>query len=255
MSYPYVWKQEQHMPHSKKIDYEKLPAHIAIVMDGNGRWAQQRSLPRLAGHNAGMKTLKNIVKASSQIGIKYLTVYAFSTENWKRPEEEVRGIFKLLILYIEKELKELHSNNVKVMIIGDYRKLPEDAITKLETSLETTKNNTGLQFNIALNYGSRAEIIKSVIELSQLAVQGELKPENINDEVFSAHLYTKGIPDPDLVIRTSGEIRLSNFLLWQTAYSEFWFTDLFWPDFGRKDLETAILDYQSRKRRYGGVKE
>lgn len=237
-----------------KIDLDKLPKHIAIVMDGNGRWAQKKSLPRLSGHNAGMKTLKTIVKAASKIGLKHLTVYAFSTENWKRPEDEILGIFKILILYVEKELRELHANNVKVNIIGDYKKLPKEAVEKLETSLQTTKANTGLQLNIALNYGSRFEILKSVRELALMSKNGEIDPDDINDEIFSSLLYSKDMPDPDLIIRTGGELRLSNFLLWQAAYSELWFTDLYWPDFKKKDLEKAILDYQSRKRRFGGVK-
>lgn len=239
---------------NKRPDPENLPVHIAIVMDGNGRWAQQRSLPRLAGHNAGMKALKKIVKASSQIGIKYLTVYAFSTENWRRPEDEIYGIFKILIYYIEKELKELNDNNVRVRILGDYRKLPQEAVDRLELALETTAKNTGLQFNIALNYGGRAEIIQAVRKLAEKARDNEIEPDDITADVFSGMLFTKDIPDPDLVIRTSGELRLSNFLLWQAAYSELWFTDTLWPDFGKKDLEAAIVDFQGRKRRYGGVK-
>lgn len=243
------------MEKGSKIDFEKLPNHIAIIMDGNGRWAQKRSLPRLSGHNAGMKTLKSIVKASSKIGLKHLTVYAFSTENWKRPEDEILGIFKILIFYIEKELKELHANNVKVNIIGDYKMLPAEAVEKLETSLETTKNNSGLQLNIALNYGSRLEIIKAISALATMSKSGEIDPEEIDEKALSALLYTKDMPDPDLIIRTGGELRLSNFLLWQAAYSELWFTDLYWPDFRKRDLEEAILDYQTRKRRFGGVNQ
>ena len=242
------------MERNSKIDFKKMPRHIAIVMDGNGRWAQQRSLPRLSGHNAGMKALKSIVKAASKLGLQHLTVYAFSTENWKRPEDEILGIFKILIFYIEKELRELHENNVRVAIIGDYKKLPEEAVSKLETSLLTTKDNTGLQLNIALNYGSRLEIMKSIRELAVMSKNGEIDPETLDEEAFTAHLYTKTIPDPDLIIRTGGELRLSNFLLWQAAYSELWFTDLYWPDFKKKNLEEAIIDYQSRKRRFGGVK-
>ncbi len=242
------------MDKNNKIDYTKLPKHVAIVMDGNGRWAQSRSLPRLAGHNAGMKTLKTIVKAASKIGLEHLTVYAFSTENWKRPEDEISGIFKILIYYVEKELNELHANNVRVNIIGDYKKLPEEAVKKLETSLSTTKNNSGLQLNIALNYGSRAEILKAVKSLISKNKPGETDVESLDEEAFSNYLYTADIPDPDLLIRTGGELRLSNFLLWQAAYSELFFTDLYWPDFKKKDLEEAILDYQNRKRRFGAVK-
>lgn len=234
------------------IDLEKMPAHVAIVMDGNGRWAQSRNLPRMAGHNAGMQTIKEIVKASSILGIKYLTVYAFSTENWKRSVEEVSGIFKLIVIYIEKELKELHENNVRVRVLGDYEKLPKDAVKSLERSLETTKDNTGLQFNIALNYGGRDEILRSVKILAQEVEAGRLKADELTEEMISEHLYTGGIPDPDMIIRTSGEMRLSNYLLWQCAYSEFVFTDVLWPDFTREDYERMIEIFQNRKRRFGG---
>jgi len=237
----------------RTLDKHTIPKHVAIVMDGNGRWAKKRNLPRAAGHNAGMIALKEIVKASSVLGLKHLTVYAFSTENWKRPEEEVKGIFKLLIIYIEKELAELHKNNVKVNILGDYRQLPKEALKKLEKSLETTKHNTGLQFNIALNYGGRREILRAAQLLARDFSEGKISEEQMTEEYFESKLYTKGIPDPDLVIRTSGEMRLSNYLLWQSAYSEFVYTDVLWPDFTPKDLETAIASFQHRKRRYGGV--
>jgi undecaprenyl diphosphate synthase len=206
----------------------------------------------MAGHNAGMQTIKEIVKASSALGIKHLTVYAFSTENWKRSTEEVSGIFKLIVIYIEKELKELHENNVKVRVLGDYEKLPKKAVMSLERSLETTKNNTGLQFNIALNYGGRDEILRSVKQLAQEVEVGNLKADEITEEMISDRLYTAGIPDPDMIIRTSGEMRLSNFLLWQSAYSELVFTDTLWPDFNRKEYEKMIEVYQNRKRRFGG---
>ena len=234
------------------IDLERMPAHVAIIMDGNGRWAQSKKLPRMAGHNAGMQTIKEIVKASSSLGVKHLTVYAFSTENWKRSTEEVSGIFKLIVIYIEKELKELHENNVKVRVLGDYEKLPKEAVKSLERSLKTTKDNTGLQFNIALNYGGRDEILRSVIKLAQEVEAGNLKADDITEEMISDHLYTAGIPDPDLIIRTSGEMRLSNYLLWQCAYSEFAYTDVLWPDFTREEYERMIEIYQNRKRRFGG---
>lgn len=234
------------------IDLDRIPAHIAIIMDGNGRWAQNRNLPHMAGHNAGMLALKEIVKASSTLGVKHLTVYAFSTENWKRPLEEISGIFKLLILYIEKELKELHGNNVKVRILGDYEKLPKEAVKSLQRSLETTKSNSGLQFNIALNYGGRDEILKSVRKLAMEVEAGRLKADEITEEMIAEHLYTAGIPDPDLIIRTSGEMRLSNYLLWQSAYSEFVFSDVLWPDFSREEYEKMIELFQNRKRRFGG---
>lgn len=241
------------------IDTTRIPAHVAIIMDGNGRWAQKKNLPRLAGHNAGMLSMKEIVKASSAMGVKYLTVYAFSTENWKRSQEEVGGIFKLLIKYVDSELRELHENNVKVKILGDYRVIPQAAIDRLEKSLETTKDNTGLQFNIALNYGSRAEIVRAVQRIKDDTENGKLpKDAEITEELLSRYLYTGeengNIPDPDLIIRTSGEERLSNFMLWQSAYSEFEFTDVLWPDFTPAVYEEMIENYQNRDRRFGGRK-
>jgi undecaprenyl diphosphate synthase len=206
----------------------------------------------MAGHNAGMQTIKEIVKASSSLGIKHLTVYAFSTENWKRSTEEVSGIFKLIVIYIEKELKELHENNVKVRVLGDYEKLPKEAVKSLERSLETTSRNTGLQFNIALNYGGRDEILRSVKKLAQEVEAGSLKAYELTEEMIAENLYTAGIPDPDMIIRTSGEMRLSNYLLWQSAYSEFVFTDVLWPDFTREEYEKMIEIFQNRKRRFGG---
>lgn len=238
----------------KELREDRIPTHIAIVMDGNGRWAKKRNLPRLAGHNAGMMALKEIVKSCSSLGVKHLTVYAFSTENWKRPEDEIRGIFKILIFYVNKELEELHRNRVRVNILGDYRKLPQDAVAKLEESLERTKSNGGMQFNIALNYGGRKEIIEGVKELAGRVAAGELSPEEITEEVFAGVLYTAGIPDPDLIIRTGGELRLSNYLLWQSSYSEFVFTETLWPEFTPERLKDAILEYQSRARRFGGIK-
>lgn len=236
------------------MDPKRIPEHVAIVMDGNGRWAAKRSLPRLAGHNAGMGVLKEIVKHSSMLGIRHLTVYAFSTENWKRPWEEVGGIFKILVYYIEKELDELCLNNVMVSILGDYSALPQDAIQKLQEALEKTKDNTGLHFHIALNYGSRSEILQGIRTLMDRGIKGELDSDDLTEEMVSASLFTKDIPDPDLVIRTSGEKRLSNFLLWQSAYSEFVFTDVLWPDFRPEHLTEAILEYQGRSRRFGGVR-
>ena len=235
-----------------------IPSHIAIVMDGNGRWAGKRNLPRLAGHNAGMKAMKEIIKRASVLGVKHLTVYAFSTENWKRAAEEVSGIFKLLIFYVDNELKELNDNNVKVQILGDYKKLPEAAVGRIETAVAATKGNTGLQFNIALNYGGRAEIAFAVKNICEQVRSGRLDPDDISEEIIGAHLYTgktfADVPDPDLVIRTSGEMRISNYLLWQCAYSEFVFTDVLWPDFTPEEFEKAIDEYQNRERRFGGRK-
>jgi undecaprenyl diphosphate synthase len=236
------------------IDLNRIPNHVAIIMDGNGRWAEQRNLPRAFGHNAGMKAMKEIVKRSSSIGIKHLTVYAFSTENWKRSTEEVNGIFKLIVTYVDNELKELHANNVKVHILGDYSKLPIEAVTRLEKSLAVTRNNTGMQFNIALNYGSRHEIVEAISEIAEEVKAGRMSVEDISETIVTQHLSTglAGIPDPELLIRTSGETRVSNFLLWQIAYSELVYSPVLWPDFTPEAFEDAILEYQKRDRRFGG---
>lgn len=238
------------------LDKERMPRHVAIIMDGNGRWAKERGLPRLAGHNAGMKAMKKIVDHSDKLGIKYLTVYAFSTENWKRSIAEVSGIFKLLVKYVDSDLRKLVKNNVKVKVLGDYTSLPNDAVKSLERTLEETENNTGLQFNIALNYGGRDEIKNAVKAISEKVSEDLLSPDDITDDIISSYLWTgsfyAGVPDPELIIRTSGELRLSNFLLWQSAYSELVFPDVLWPDFTPKEYEKAIADYQSRERRFGG---
>ncbi len=234
------------------LNKELLPTHVAIIMDGNGRWAQKRKLPRLAGHNAGMQAMTEIVRASSNIGIKHLTVYAFSTENWKRSEEEVSGIFKLLIVYVEKKLKELCKENVRLTVIGDYTALPEAAVKSLEKALEDTKNNTGLNFNIALNYGSRNEILRAAKDMARDIMAGKLDIDAVTEEDFSDRMFTKGMPDPDLVIRTSGEERLSNYLLWQSAYSELVFSDVLWPDFTVSEYKKMLKVYESRNRRFGG---
>ena len=236
------------------IDQNRIPAHVAIIMDGNGRWAEQRNLPRAFGHNAGMKAMKEIVKRSSSLGIKHLTVYAFSTENWKRSTEEVNGIFKLIVTYVDNELKELHANNVKVQILGDYSRLPVDAVSRLEKSLSVTQKNTGMQFNIALNYGSRHEIVEAVQQIALAVKTGTMSISDIDETTFSQHLSTgqAGIPDPELLIRTSGETRVSNFLLWQIAYSELVYSPVLWPDFTPEVFEAALEEYQRRDRRFGG---
>ena len=232
---------------------KNLPKHVGIIMDGNGRWAKKRFLPRVAGHNAGMKSMTEIVRTASNMGIEHLSVYAFSTENWKRSEEEVGGIFKLLIKYVDSELKELIKENVKVCVLGDYTVIPEDAKASLEETLEKTKNNTGMQFNIALNYGSRAEIVRGVNRFMK-----DNPGEEITEEQISKYLYTGeengNIPDPDLIIRTSGEERISNFMLWQIAYSEFAFTNTLWPDFKPEEFKDIISEYMGRERRFGGRK-
>ncbi|MDR0817870.1 MAG: isoprenyl transferase [Clostridiales Family XIII bacterium] len=233
-------------------DMDKMPRHVAIVMDGNGRWAQMRGKRKLTGHDAGMQAMKEIVRRSSELGIEYLTVYAFSTENWKRSHDEVSGIFRLLVKYIDSELDEIYNNNVIVGVIGDYEPLPKDAVAALLKSFDRTKDNTGLKFNIALNYGSRAEIVRAARLIAEDAALGKLDAASVTEADIEERLYTKGMPDPDLVIRTSGEERLSNFLLWQSAYSEFVFTDVLWPDFSPQEYERCICEYQQRERRFGG---
>ena len=236
------------------LDKSRIPAHVAIIMDGNGRWAKERGMIRVQGHRAGMEALREIVKRSDVLGVKYLTVYAFSTENWKRSIDEVSGIFKLLVLYVASELEELHRNNVHVNIIGDWSAVPEDAQNSIRKALKTTENNTGLVFNIALNYGGRAEIVRGAKALAERVRSGELDPSEITEDMFSETLYTGGMPDPDLIIRTGGEYRLSNFLTWQSAYSELVVTKLYWPDFTPEEYEKAIEEFQGRDRRFGGVK-
>ena len=238
------------------IDKELLPKHVAVIMDGNGRWAQKNKVSRLAGHNAGMLAMKDIIKRADILGIKYLTVYAFSTENWKRSSEEVGGIFGLLVKYVASELEELHENHVRVKILGDYTRIPKTASDSIEKALETTKNNKGMQFNIALNYGGRQEILRSVRKIAYLVKGGELACDAIDEELIGKYLYTGEengmIPDPDLIIRTSGEERISNFLLWQCAYSELAFSDSLWPEFTPDQFEKIIEEYTKRNRRFGG---
>ncbi len=238
------------------LNKELLPAHVAVIMDGNGRWAQKNRVNRLQGHNAGVLAMKEIIKRADVIGIKYLTVYAFSTENWKRSAEEVGGIFGLIVKYVASELGELNQNNVKVRILGDYNQIPKTALNSIEKALTTTEDNDGLQFSIALNYGGRQEIARAVRKICYLVENGELKGCDIDENMISRYLYTgtenQNIPDPDLIIRTSGEERLSNFLLWQGAYSELAFSDSLWPDFTPDEFEGIIEEYTKRERRYGG---
>lgn len=237
----------------EQINFDKLPKHIAIIMDGNGRWAKKRLLHRNFGHQEGMKRVIDIVEESKKIGIEHLSLYAFSTENWKRPEDEIRGLMKILVMFIRKELNKLHSNNVKIQVLGDIRKLPKTARQEVERSVDKTKENDGMILNIALNYGGRDEIIFGVKKILKDINLGNLNIDDIDSEVFANYLYTKDQPDPDLLIRPSGEMRLSNFMLYQIAYSEFWFSDVLWPDFNKNKLYEAIIDYQKRDRRFGGV--
>ena len=237
-----------------EIDCNRLPKHIAIIMDGNGRWASKRALPRVFGHKAGMEALRVVVKACSDMKIKILTVYAFSTENWNRPTDEVSYLMNLLIEYMRKEINELNRNNVKVKILGDLSALPQITKQEVEKAVSLTENNNGMQFNIALNYGGRAEIINACKMIAEDLKEDKISKEQITEDLISNYLFTAGDIEPDLIIRTSGEKRLSNFLLWQSAYSELVFVEEMWPDFNKNRLEKAIQEYQNRDRRFGLVK-
>ena len=228
-----------------------LPAHIVIIMDGNGRWAKRRGLPRTAGHKAGVKAVKRIVRSAGDLGISVLTLFTFSQENWKRPKSEVSAIMKLLYETTKRELNELDENNVKLITTGRIEELSPRRREILQEAMERTKNNTGLILNLALNYGGRTEILDAVKEIAIDVKRGQLNPEQLSEEKFSHYLYTREIPDPDLLIRTSGEMRISNFLLWQTSYTELYITDVLWPNFSVKDFYEAIWDYQNRERRFG----
>ena len=230
-----------------------LPNHLAIIMDGNGRWAEQRGLARTAGHRQGVETVRKIVRAAGELGIRYLTLYSFSSENWNRPEAEVSELFSLLRMFIRRDLAELHENNVRVRVIGQRERLPEDIVSLLAEAEQLTINNSGQTLIVAFNYGSRLEIVSAVKRISKSVANGDLDIEEIDDACISGHLDTAGIPDPDLLIRTSGEMRLSNFLLWQLAYSELVFVNCLWPEFTKQDLEKAIEIYQSRTRKFGGL--
>ncbi|NLV76115.1 MAG: isoprenyl transferase [Tissierellia bacterium] len=236
-----------------KIDINNLPKHVAIIMDGNGRWAEERFLPRNAGHQEGTKRVVDIVEVAADLGIKYLSLYAFSTENWKRPKEEINGLMKLLVYYIRSELNKIHKNNIKVQTMGDISKLPKIPKQEVEKAIERTKNNNKMVLNIGLNYGGRDEIIRGIKNILYDVKMGKINEEDIDTKIFSNYLYTKGMPDPDLLIRPSGELRLSNFMLYQIAYTEFWFSDIYWPDFREEHFYKAIIDYQKRDRRFGGI--
>ena len=229
------------------------PAHVAIIMDGNGRWAKARGLPRLAGHRAGVEAVRRTVKAAPDLGISYLTLYAFSSENWSRPKSEVSDLMGLLKLFIRRDLAELHQNGVRVRIVGDRTSLQPDIRGLLVEAETLTANNSALTLVIAFNYGSRDEIVRATRKLVAAAARGEITPADVDAEIFAANLATAGIPDPELIIRTSGELRLSNFLLWQAAYSELVFLPCYWPDFSREHLADAIRDFGGRERRFGGV--
>lgn len=241
------------MAYKAAIDKKNLPKHIGIIMDGNGRWAKKRLQPRLFGHRAGIESLREIIRASSDLGIGALTVYAFSTENWKRSKLEVDGLMKLLVEYFKKEIDELNKNNVKIRILGEKSVLPKEVLSTIEKSESRTVDNKGLSFNVAINYGGRDEIIRGIKALHQDMIMGKCSIEDLNEDKFTEYLFTRDLEDPDLIIRTSGELRMSNFLIWQSAYSELYFTDILWPDFTKADYYDAICDYQKRKRKFGGI--
>jgi undecaprenyl diphosphate synthase len=237
----------------RAIDFTRLPRHVAIIMDGNGRWAKQRHKRRVEGHRAGIDAVRDTVETAARLGIEVLTLYAFSIENWKRPESEVKTLMGLLKHYLRSELDTLLRNEIRFRVVGRAQELAPDVRDELARAEQRTASNQGLQFNIALNYGGRAEITDAVRQLFAELLRNGRDPQRIDEQALAAHLYTAGQPDPDLLIRTSGELRVSNFLLWQIAYSEIWVTDVLWPDFRRRHLLQAIADYQKRERRYGGI--
>lgn len=234
---------------------DKLPKHVAIIMDGNGRWAKQKGLIRVIGHENGTKSVRDVVEASAEIGIEHLTLYAFSTENWKRPKLEVQTLMKLLVKSLKKEIKTLQDNNIKLSAIGNLNDLPKKAHTELLEVIDKTKSNTRMTLTLALSYGSREEIINAFKEIATNVKNNIISVESIDESIINKHLYTQNLPDVDLLIRTSGELRISNFLLWQIAYAELYFTDILWPDFTKQNLYEALINYQNRERRFGKTSE
>ncbi|TFG48944.1 MAG: isoprenyl transferase [Anaerolineales bacterium] len=230
--------------------FEKVPSHVAIIMDGNGRWATEKGLPRVSGHRAGTENLREVIEAAVEFGIRHLTIYAFSTENWARPTDEIQGLMRIFKTMLDKELNNLHKNGVQLRHLGCLDRIDDLLKEKVKEAIQLTKDNQTLILNIAFNYGGRDEILRAV---KNLIADGH-KPEDVNEELFSNYLYTAGCPDPDLIIRTSGEFRISNFLIWQAAYSEWFFTPTYWPDFGKEDLREALVIFNQRERRYGGVR-
>ncbi|MGC6433793.1 MAG: isoprenyl transferase [Crocinitomicaceae bacterium] len=239
----------------EKINLEKVPAHIAVIMDGNGRWAKQQGHERLYGHNFGVESVRELLKGAQELKVKYLTIYAFSTENWNRPKEEVEGLMDLLVKTIANEIEELNEKGIRLLTIGDTEGLPDSCRDELKSAIKKTANNTETSLILALNYSSRWEIVEATKRIANDAKNGEINPIDISADLFSSYLSTKNIPDPELVVRTSGEQRISNFLLWQIAYSEFFFTDILWPDFKKETLFQAVYNYQNRERRFGMVSE
>ena len=233
----------------------RIPQHVAIIMDGNGRWAKKRGLPRTMGHAQGARVVEQILEDADHMGIRYLTVYAFSTENWTRPDSEVKALMNLLRTYMKTSLAKCAKNNVRIRVIGDKSRLDEDLQASIAHLEHETRTNTGISFQIAINYGSRDEMVRGIRKIAEKAARGQISPDQIDEEMFSDSLDTAGLPDPDLLIRTGGEVRISNYLLWQCAYSEFYFCNTFWPDFDGEALCKAIVDFQSRERRYGKTSE
>ncbi|MCB9314625.1 MAG: isoprenyl transferase [Lewinellaceae bacterium] len=234
---------------------DKVPRHIAIIMDGNGRWAKQKGMPRVLGHRSGVKSVREVTEAAGEIGVEYLTLYAFSTENWSRPPAEVTALMSLLVETIKGEIRDLNKNGVRLQAIGNLEALPKNSYKTLLEGIEQTKDNKRLTLVLALNYSAKWEILRATRLLAEQAASGTLRPEDIDERAFENALCTRGIPDPELLIRTSGETRISNFLLWQIAYAELYFTPVFWPDFGKEELFEAVLSYQRRERRFGKISE
>ncbi len=243
------------MGYKESIDPAKLPLHVAVIMDGNGRWAKQRGEHRITGHQNGVKAVRETTEAAAEIGVKYLTLYAFSTENWNRPKEEVLALMQLLVSTIHGEVETLNKNDIRLMAIGDLKSLPQDCIRELTEAMKATAQNKRMNLILALSYSSRWEIIEGIKCIVEAVEKGQLKAEEISEKKFESYLCTAGIPEPELMIRTSGEHRISNFLLWQLSYSELYFTDTLWPDFGKEDFYEAIVDYQGRERRFGKISE
>jgi len=247
------WKNRGERSAAEALPADNIPEHVAIIMDGNGRWARSKGLPRIVGHRSGMKAVKRATIAADELGIRVLTLYAFSTENWKRPKDEVDFLMSLPQEFLALELEELIEKNVQVRMMGHTDNLPRHTIEAMEEAVSRTKNNTGLILNFALNYGSRREMTESMKLIAHEIQTGQISPDDITEEMIDSNLLSHGLSDPDLLIRTGGELRLSNFMLWQAAYSELWFTDLYWPEFGREQLVEAVAEYQRRTRRYGGL--
>ncbi len=250
---PSTWRELSDEELRSRIDTARLPQHVAIIMDGNGRWARARGLPRISGHRAGIESVRVTVEACAELGVRYLTLFAFSTENWKRPKDQIDALMDLLVEYVDREIRTLLENDIRFIPIGRLYQLPQRVQNKLAWAARETAHCRGLRFLIALSYSGRADLVDAVRAIARKVAEGTLDPRTVEETTITTHLYTHGVPDPDLLIRTSGELRISNFMLWQIAYTELWFTPIYWPDFRKRHLYMAILDYQRRERRYGAV--